>query len=124
MRLICAGTTSISGALKYDEVSNFLKHSDYCMIPSKSDALNMVGVESLMIGTPILISRNAGLADFVADKKQGLLFDFDQNAIFEIFSALEKITAQHHEMQRQARLLYIEKFAMQTYFEIMTPLFS
>lgn len=63
------------GALQYNEVDEYLKNTHFTIIPSKVDALNMVGIESLMNKTPLLISNTTGLSHYLKDGEECFKFD-------------------------------------------------
>ncbi len=63
-----------------DQKSKFevLQNHDLLILPSYNENFGNIVIESLAVGTPVLISKNVGLADYVMQNNLG--FTFDNNA--------------------------------------------
>lgn len=56
-----------------DEVPRYLAAADIVTIPSLLDGLNKTGLEGGAVGTPSVVSRNAGIADYIAEYAAGIV---------------------------------------------------
>ena len=52
-----------AGAVKGDEVDRLYRAADVCVMPSVSEPLGLVALESLRNGTPCIIPKTAGVAE-------------------------------------------------------------
>ncbi|WP_391561000.1 XrtY-associated glycosyltransferase XYAG1 [Mucilaginibacter achroorhodeus] len=57
-----------------DDKFDVLNDHDLLILPSYDENFGNVVIESLSVGTPVLISDKVGLADYVADKDMGWIF--------------------------------------------------
>lgn len=104
------------GGLSYDKIDDYLSNkSHFTIIPSKQDALNMVGIESMMNQTPLLISNTAGLANYLDDGKECFKFDSNIESIISLFYKVEKNFDKREKMGINARNTFLTKFNMETY---------
>lgn len=108
------------GGLKYDLVDEYLNQSNFVVIPSKYDALNMVGVESLMNATPVLISYSAGLADYLVDGVECIKFYPDIDSMVLMFEKLESMN--QSEMSEFGRKKFLKLFGVEKYNEEISKL--
>ena len=104
------------GKISYDKVDDLLSNSSYTIIPSLSDNLPTVGIESLMVGTPIIISDQAGLSNYCSNEKNSIVFSPSKKNLISIF---EKISTEtyNENMRIEARRLFERKFHIETYFK-------
>lgn len=51
---------SFVGAVKEDEIAKLFQLSDICVMPSRSEPFGLVALESMIHGTPVLVSKNSG----------------------------------------------------------------
>ena len=56
---------SYKGTINHQDVRRLLKQSDLMILPSDYDPFPMIVLESLSVGTPVLISQNCGQANIV-----------------------------------------------------------
>ncbi|WP_157802157.1 glycosyltransferase family 4 protein [Flavobacterium sp. 1] len=103
------------GSLPYKEIDQYLNTSDFTIIPSKFYALNMVGVESMMNFTPLLISNSTGLTDYLIDGKECFKFDSNIDSIVSLFEKVKKNFDKHGQMSSDARNTFLNLFSMDTY---------
>lgn len=103
------------GALNYDKVDNFLKTGSYTIIPSFSDNLPTVGLESLMNGIPLLISRSTGLTLELNDTLNCVIFNPVINELIQLFSNLEDDRYDYKNLKINARKIYLKKFGVDNY---------
>jgi glycosyltransferase involved in cell wall biosynthesis len=103
------------GGLKYSAIDDYLKESHFTIIPSKYDAFNVVGIESLMNQTPLLISNTTGLADYLTDGKECFKFDPNVSSMVSLFDKIENNFNLYEQMSFDARATFLDKFGMETY---------
>jgi glycosyltransferase involved in cell wall biosynthesis len=65
------------GANKFE----ILQQHDLMVLPSHDENFGNVVIESLSVGTPVLISKYVGLADYVATNNLGWVCELDENDI-------------------------------------------
>jgi len=56
---------SFVGAVKEDEIAKLFQLSDICVMPSRSEPFGLVALESMIHGTPVLISKQSGVKEAV-----------------------------------------------------------
>lgn len=103
------------GTLAYNEIDEYLNTSHYTVIPSKFDALNMVGIESMMNQTPLLISNNTGLALELKDQVECYKFNPTIEEMILLFERVENNFESHYKMMINARKTFSEKFTVDSY---------
>ena len=103
------------GILKYEQVDEYLQNSFYTIIPSKFDNLPTVGIESLMNGTPVLISSNTGLTPYIENGKAGYVFDPTSSAIYDIFCKIDQDNFDYAQLRQNARNLFTSTFTTSQY---------
>lgn len=115
-------TINFLGKLPYDKVDSYLNKSHYTIIPSKFDNLPTVGLESLMNETPLLISNQTGLSEYLTDNYDCYKFEPTMNSIIQVFERVESNFDFQNEMAKNARKTYEENFKMNTYCVKITDL--
>ena len=105
------------GLLPYHGVDDYLNKSNYTIIPSKSDAFNVVGIESIMNQTPLLLSTRTGLSHYLVDGKECYKFDPTIESMVDLFEKVENNIACYKQMSIEARATFIDKFTIQRYNE-------
>ncbi|MCK8141908.1 glycosyltransferase family 4 protein [Flavobacterium sp. I-SCBP12n] len=103
------------GGISYDKIDDYLNECHFSIIPSKFDAFNVVGVESLMNQTPLLISNEVGLADYLTDGKECFKFDPNIDSMVSLFSRVENNIDYQVSMGFDARKTFLKKFSISTY---------
>lgn len=63
LELGLAGRVHFAGAVKGTEVDRLYRAADVCLMPSVSEPLGLVALESLRNGTPCLIPKESGVAE-------------------------------------------------------------
>ena len=80
---------TLPGWLVPDEVIHTLSVSDILLLPSKSEGIPMIGLQSLAAGLAIVASSVGGLIDLVEDGHNGFLHDSeDVQGFIESISSL------------------------------------
>ena len=107
------------GPLQYDRVDGFFRDLDFSIIPSKSDAFPLVVLESMMNGTPPLLSVNTGVAEYISEGHNGFLFNPEPESIAECLMKAEDSIDSLGEMRKAARETYLREFTVDRYIRDM-----
>ncbi len=110
------------GSLEYSQIDKYLNQAHYTIIPSKYDALNMVGIESLMNQTPLLITNTTGLSEELTDGYECYKFNLNTNDMISLFEKVENTIHLQKEMGINARKTYLNKFSVSSYYKSMDNL--
>jgi len=108
------------GPLQYDRVDGFFRDLDFSIIPSKSDAFPLVALESMMNGTPPLLSVNTGVAEYISEGHNGFLFNPEPESIAECLIKAEDSIDSLQEMRKAARETYLREFTVERYIRDMS----
>jgi glycosyltransferase involved in cell wall biosynthesis len=101
-----AGTpTYFAGFMKGEELASAFASGDAFLLPSKTETLGLVLLESMAAGCPVVTPRAGGTPDIVQDGLTGHLYDPDDEegpvkAVRKLLSDPEH----HAELSRNARL--------------------
>lgn len=86
------------GAGKFE----LLQQHDLLILPSHDENFGNVVIESLSVGTPVLISKNVGLADYVKMRNLGWICEADKEEISTNINHLFGEDAKRSEIRRTA----------------------
>jgi glycosyltransferase involved in cell wall biosynthesis len=66
----------VAGSVPQNELPDFFKSMELFVFPSerKAESLGLVGLEAMACGIPVLGADNGGIADYINDGQNGLLF--------------------------------------------------
>lgn len=103
------------GKLDYVLIDKYLQESSYTIIPSLVDNLPTVGLESLMNGTPLLISTKTGLSAYCIEGVDCYKFLPTKEDIIKAFIKIINNKKNSFEMSKNARKTYEEKFSILRY---------
>jgi len=71
-----------TGFLAEPELAAVYAAADVAVVPSTYEPFGLVALEAAALGTPLVVARTGGLAEFVQDRETGLLFaPFDHAAL-------------------------------------------
>jgi glycosyltransferase involved in cell wall biosynthesis len=94
-----------TGFLREKELARLYKCADIVVMPSVSEPFGIVPLESLLNGTPVLISKQSGVAEVVRNSLKTDFWDTDEmaNKIISVLDhpALRETLA--HEGRREVR---------------------
>jgi len=107
--------SSVYGQIPYNEIDSYIRESDFMVIPSLSDSFPTVGLEGLMNAVPLLLSIKTGLADYITNGKEGLLFEPDEEGIIKVLSKVETAKPVLRMLSDNARKRYEEEFTIEKY---------
>lgn len=94
------------GADKFD----IYRDHDLFVLPSHNENFGNVVIESLSMGTPVLLSKNVGLADYVEEQNLGWVFNLDPVQLKNVLEAAVKDVNKRNLIQKNAPLLIREHF--------------
>jgi glycosyltransferase involved in cell wall biosynthesis len=80
VELDLADRMHFAGAVKGDEVDRLYRAADVCVMPSVSEPLGLVALESLRNGTPCIIPKTAGVAEVLRHALRVDYWDVDDMA--------------------------------------------
>jgi len=106
---------SMLGRLPYHEVDDYIRRSDHMIIPSLYDNLPTVGLESMMNGIPVLLSKQTGLAVYLRDNVEGFLFDPTHDGIYNVFERVENNVGNESVMGHCSRETFLKVFNLDLY---------
>ncbi|MCB1053124.1 MAG: glycosyltransferase family 4 protein [Acidobacteria bacterium] len=107
------------GRLPYSEVDKLINNSMAVCIPSRTDNLVTVGLETLMNGVALLISKETGLADYLEHGVDCVKFEPHSDSLEHVLRA---ILANQYDLKaigRQGRETYKRLFSVPSYCKVM-----
>ncbi len=111
------------GFLRYNEIDCFIQSMDAIIIPSISDNLVTVGIEALMNGKVLLISKNTGLTMELEHRKNAIIFEPNLEGLISVISEFLYLNDDDlKEIENNARLTYKSKFSISGYNNFMLKL--
>lgn len=94
---------------------NLYKETDIVIVPSTDESCSLVALEGIMMGCPIIVSKNVG-AQYVVDDNVGWIFD--TNSSDELCNIFQDVLAGHANLPKMgiaARKKYMETSNMDIY---------
>lgn len=70
-----AARVLFTGAVPHEQMRDYLAAVDVIAVPSVLEGMNKVAVEAAAVGTPAAVTRTAGIADWVAETRSGLVVE-------------------------------------------------
>jgi UDP-glucose:(heptosyl)LPS alpha-1,3-glucosyltransferase len=104
-----------------NEIAKFYAAADVLLFPTTYDAFGMVVLEAMAMGTPVIVSRNAGAAELIEPGRDGLLLDdaFDPGQAARRLRELEQDASARARLAEsglaQARKFDWDRVAAETY---------
>jgi glycosyltransferase involved in cell wall biosynthesis len=120
------------GWVDTDNRFNILQEADLLILPSHNENFANVVIESLAVGTPVLVSRYVGLWDYVTEKNLGWICDTTAESIEEkIKEAHAQITERQRISETSSLIVHqdfgpsvlVEKY-IEMYQQIRSPNFN
>lgn len=101
-RLGIAESIEWCGWMEGMEKFRFLRSVDLFVLPSYNENFAIVVTESLAVGTPVLVSKQVGLADYVQEKGLGWVCAVEVNAIRNDLVAINAATDARRQIAARA----------------------
>jgi glycosyltransferase involved in cell wall biosynthesis len=95
---------------KTDDKFKLLHDHDLMILPSHDENFGNVVIESLSVGTPVLISRQVGLADYVKENNLGWLCETNAASISDSIKAIANKKADIDRIKSKAPLIIKSDF--------------
>lgn len=96
----------VTGSRKHD----MLRNHDLLVLTSETENFGNVIIESLSLGTPVLISRNVGLSDYVEEHDLGWISDLNKEDIVHQLNASYHDRVKRMHINRKAHDIIREDF--------------
>ncbi len=101
------------GLIAYAEVLHFLSSVDIVVVPSRTDNLPTVVLESLSAGSPVIGSNSGGIPDIISDGWNGLLFERENaDELSEKIIMLLNDEQKRDEIGRNARKSFEKRYCI------------
>ncbi len=114
---------SITGQLFGDEKNAFMNFADVLICPSREDPMPIAVVEAMMLGKMTIVSNAAGIADFIENGVDGMIFDNENSHMLadKISFCVENIE-KVKKMGRKSRKIYEKHFSMDAFEKCITEI--
>lgn len=106
-----SGCVHFFGKYEYPQFFNILDQVKICLLPSMTESLGLVGLESQICGCPTIVLENTALAEFSCDPKKFVLSDDPEawaQVIFEILSLRKENAFLLHEKIRDVAVYFTD----------------
>ena len=114
----------ISTVSKFD----LLQQHDLMILPSHDENFGNVVIESLSVGTAVLITKNVGLADYISGNDLGWVCDLDENSISYYINGLamenDKLQAIRKQAPSQIRENFSEESLTEKYIDMYNQIIN
>ena len=67
--------------LPYNVLVDLYNKADVFLMPTRAESFGLPGIESMACGVPVLATGYGGQVDYIKDKENGLLIDYDMTKI-------------------------------------------
>ena len=98
------------GSVYGDKKFELYSGSDFMILPSHDENFANNVLESLLMGTPVLISKNVGLANFVFENKLGFIFSGDETKLAECLNEAYANNEFINNININARKIVLDEF--------------
>jgi glycosyltransferase involved in cell wall biosynthesis len=105
----------IAGVLSYGQIRDFIEKCHVIIIPSYTDNLVTVGIETLMLKRCLIISRETGLSEYLTNGDDAILVDPDTGKFMEALLALESDRNLMNRISTNGRNTYLEQFNLESH---------
>ncbi|MGN0571786.1 MAG: glycosyltransferase family 4 protein [Candidatus Fimenecus sp.] len=69
---------TFTGTLSPEQVAQYLRTANVCVVPSAMEGASATLCEAMMIGTPSICAFRGGMTDLITDKENGFTYDFPE----------------------------------------------
>lgn len=102
------------GELSHDETLKLISESNVLVLPSRGDSYSIITIEALMLDKPVLISNRTGVAEYITNGVNGVIFDVDK--IDELTNCIRKFIDNPNIIKSsESRKLYLNVFGIDKY---------
>jgi glycosyltransferase involved in cell wall biosynthesis len=110
-RLGVAARIAYTGPVRAGDKAALLADAELLVLPSYSENFGNVVIEAMAAGRPVVVTREVGVADVVADAHAGLVVDGDSGELATALTSLLSQPALREEMGARGRAAARERFA-------------
>jgi glycosyltransferase involved in cell wall biosynthesis len=98
------------GFRQTDKFEIYRQH-DLFVLPSHNENFGNVVIESLSVGTPVLLSKHVGLADYVSKENLGWVFDLNEVSLKDTIQLASSEKTKRDIIQKDAPILIRSHFS-------------
>lgn len=96
---------------KHDiEKYKIFAHSDLMVLPSQDENFANSVLESLLMGTPVLLSSNVGLSTFVLEHKLGWVYTGNEKGLAEALNIANSSNEERKQIELSAKDIVLKEF--------------
>jgi len=92
---------NFTGKLPYDDVQRIIMSAKVCVFPSRWENWPNVCLEAMLLGTPVVASKNGGMSEMLEDNLSGFLVD--PTDCYQMANRIEKILTNEDIAQSLSR---------------------
>lgn len=108
--LLLTDSITFAGFVEGTEKDELLQGSDLFVLPSYSENFGIAVAESLAAGTPVVITPEVQIAEYVEEYRTGIIAKGDKNSILEAITDCIENKTMMHQFRENARRLVQERF--------------
>lgn len=106
------------GELKQEELRGIYPQLDVLVVASRAETMSLIATEGMMFGKTCIISDSAGMAGYISNKENGLIFQNED--IFSLCEAIKWCCNNRYNLKsigEKARRVYENEFSMRIFTE-------
>ncbi len=114
---------SITGQLFGDDKNAFMNYADVLICPSREDPMPIAVAEAMMLGKTTIVSNASGIADYIEDGVNGMVFDNEDSRMLadKIRFCVENIE-KVKKIGKKSRKIYDQHFSMDAFEKCITEI--
>jgi glycosyltransferase involved in cell wall biosynthesis len=102
----------IAGIIKYGQIRTFIEHCHVIIIPSYTDNLVTVGIETLMLKRCLVISNGTGLSEYLNHGEDAMIIEPSTEKFLDALLKLESERTLMYRISSNGRNTYLDRFNM------------
>lgn len=100
------------GWVAHEKLASYYSQCDAVVMPSRWEAFDLVAIEAMKYGKPVIVSDKGALPEIVKDGENGLVFDFnDSKSLQSVLGKLSKDKL--HGMGNKAEKDFMEHYRLE-----------
>src|ERR1700761_1479794 len=107
-----------------EEKFELINEHDLFILPSHNENFGNVVIESLSVGTPVLISNKVGLADYVSKKNLGWICETETESVADSINAIANNKKDLERIRQEAPAIIYEDFEPANLVEKYTGMYN
>jgi glycosyltransferase involved in cell wall biosynthesis len=105
----------ILGMLSYGRVRDFIEECHIIIIPSYTDNLVTVGIETMMLKRCLVISNGTGLSEYLRNGEDAVIVEPSTEKFMDALQTLESDRSLMYHISSNGRNTYLERFNMEAH---------